>query len=798
MGVAVRDRDVIDWARTALGPRSAWPEPLAAAADLISESLFPSFLCWGPELLLVYNDALAALVGPAACAQGERLRDGALPLSACLGRVVTRALAGKAVRGDDAVLPVEMDGAVRQTRLSYSCSPIRDDVGRAAGVLVVLVEAGGEVAWEPAAAAERGAPPSAGEQREAEDELGVMTRLRDFAARLSATDEMDALLKTVLDAAIKLHGADFGHVQLVDQETRTLRLMAHHGLSADWVAKQSVMSIDDPHFCAARALRSGARLMIEDVRKDKLFAPHRAAARAAGFLAVQSTPIFDRGKRPVAVVSTHFRAPHVLSPREERITDLHAGQAADAIVARLASDAVQESEERFRHALDVDTVGVLFFEIDGSVTDANGAFLRMTGYSRKDLGAGTIRWDAMTPPEWLPPSQRAAAELAVSGRTTPYEREYVRKDGSRRWGLFAARRIGPTSAVEYLIDVTESRRAQEEHATSEWRLRLLMEGIPQLVWRSIAFANWTWSSPQWTAYTGLSDRASQGRGWLNAVHPDDRARAIAAWDEASMEGEFEIDYRLLRASDREYRWFRTRAAVVRAPDGAIIEWLGTSTDIHDMRRLQEEQRLLVAELQHRTRNLIAVVRSIARQTMDSAEDTADFRDRFNDRLAALARAQGLLSRTDMKPITIGDLIHMELDALGAEGAHDRVTVDGPEVVMRNSSVQTLALAVHELATNARKYGALAASNGRLAVRWRIEEEEGGAGDRLVIDWRESGVTVKAAPAANDRGYGRELIERALPYQLSAETSLDILEDGVHCRIALPVELAVERRLTRRS
>jgi two-component sensor histidine kinase len=261
---------------------------------------------------------------------------------------------------------------------------------------------------------------------------------------------------------------------------------------------------------------------------------------------------------------------------------------------------------------------------------------------------------------------------------------------------------------------------------------------------------------------------------------------MAAWDCALEAGGIDVECRIGR-SDGTYLWFTTRATPVRDEHGTVMEWLGTSTDIDELRRLQEEQKVLVAELQHRTRNLIAVVRSIAQQTMAVTGPTPEFQEQFADRMAALARVQGLLSRSDEDPVTIEALIRLELDALGGvQEARDRIVLEGPPVPIRHSVVQTLALALHELATNARKYGALATDEGRLAVTWRVLEAHG-EGRRLELLWTEDKVTCQVDSRSTQLGYGRELIERALPYALGAKTRFELRSDGVRCKIDLPLE-----------
>ena len=153
------------------------------------------------------------------------------------------------------------------------------------------------------------------------------------------------------------------------------------------------------------------------------------------------------------------------------------GASIDVTERKQADEKLRESEERLRRAIEIETVGVIFFKTDGSITNANDAFLRMSGYSREDLAEGLVRWDEMTPPEWMPHSLKAIKEFESTGRTIPYEKEFVRKDGSRWWALFAARRLDEEEGVEFVIDITQSKRAEEELRKSGERITNILESI---------------------------------------------------------------------------------------------------------------------------------------------------------------------------------------------------------------------------------------------------------------------------------------------------------------------------------
>jgi two-component sensor histidine kinase len=210
---------------------------------------------------------------------------------------------------------------------------------------------------------------------------------------------------------------------------------------------------------------------------------------------------------------------------------------------------------------------------------------------------------------------------------------------------------------------------------------------------------------------------------------------------------------------------------------------------HEVALREREERLavVVAELQHRTRNLISVVGAIADDTLRSSSTFDEFRVRYHDRLDVLGRAQGLLfRRPEGGRVTFDELLNNELAAQSIRvGDGVSVTLDGPESVpLRSGTVQTLALVLHELVTNAVKYGALRQPNGRLTVRWRQEISAETGRPWLHLDWKESGVEMPSSGVG--AGHGRELIERALPYQFDARTTFALEADGVHCTISIPV------------
>jgi two-component sensor histidine kinase len=210
---------------------------------------------------------------------------------------------------------------------------------------------------------------------------------------------------------------------------------------------------------------------------------------------------------------------------------------------------------------------------------------------------------------------------------------------------------------------------------------------------------------------------------------------------------------------------------------------------HEVALREREERLavVVAELQHRTRNLISVVGTIADNTLRTSSTFDDFKTSYHDRLDVLGRVQGLLFRKkDGGRVTFDELIETELCAQSIPVGEDGpVTLDGPkDIPLRSGTVQTLAMVLHELVTNAVKYGALKQPYGYLTIRWRQETSAESGKPWLHLDWKESGVEMPPFPQRT--GHGRDLIEKALPYQFDAQTTFAMEADGVHCTISLPV------------
>jgi PAS domain S-box-containing protein len=263
-----------------------------------------------------------------------------------------------------------------------------------------------------------------------------------------------------------------------------------------------------------------------------------------------------------------------------------------------------------------------------------------------------------------------------------------------------------------------------------------------------------------------------------AIHPEDRESYEAACIQAHVAGEVYVEWRVL-LPDGAIRWLSETGRSDDSGGGRRI--VGVVQDITQRKLTETRLTMLLGELQHRVRNILGVVRSLVSRSVRSAESVDELAASLDGRLDTLARTQGVFARSGAASIDLEDVVRDELVAVAAR--EEQLEIEGPPVRLRRQAAEAFALALHELTTNAVKYGALSDPGGRLSVRWRILN--GQAGLKLALDWRESGVrALDLFPSRS--GFGRELIERGLPYDVGATTSLEFARGGVQAQIEVPL------------
>jgi two-component sensor histidine kinase len=251
------------------------------------------------------------------------------------------------------------------------------------------------------------------------------------------------------------------------------------------------------------------------------------------------------------------------------------------------------------------------------------------------------------------------------------------------------------------------------------------------------------------------------------------------WYQAARSGGgFASEYRFVTA-DGTVSWVEGSALTLHDAAGAPTGYIGSVTDITERKIAEEKQAFLINELNHRVKNTLATVQAIAAQTFGSGDSGPESRRRFEARLIALSDAHSILTQDNRDGAELKRLI---LRALKALAAPNRLRLEGPPVRLSPKATVAIAMAMHELGTNAGKYGALANDAGRIAVTWEVSAKSPAL---FAMEWRESGGPAVEPPGR--RGFGTRLIERNLAHDLDGEARLNFLSDGLVCKISAPLE-----------
>lgn len=327
------------------------------------------------------------------------------------------------------------------------------------------------------------------------------------------------------------------------------------------------------------------------------------------------------------------------------------------------------------------------------------------------------------------------------------------------------------AAVER-AEVEQKLRASEDH------YRHAVELNPQVSWTATPDGQLNRVARRWHDWTGTT---GLGDTWANGLHPDDRERTFAVWGHSVATGEpYDIEHRVQHRGGA-YRWARSRAFPRRDDEGRILLWYGATEDIHEQKVAEEHQRLLINELNHRVKNTLATVQAIAFQTLKGDLPLAEARSRFEARLLALSRAHNMLTEQSWDGAPLERVVAEALEPLAGE---ERYRIEGPPLWLAPRAALALALALHELATNAAKYGSLSSDPGIIDVSWRIEA------DKLHLQWKERCGPAVAEPKS--RGFGSRLVEKGLNADLGGSATMHFEGDGMCCMIEASLD-AVQAR-----
>jgi PAS domain S-box-containing protein len=349
--------------------------------------------------------------------------------------------------------------------------------------------------------------------------------------------------------------------------------------------------------------------------------------------------------------------------------------------------------------------------------------------------------------------------------------------------------------VRQAADIIERHKAEDALRESEERLRernaqLALASRAALVGSYVYDVNkgTTQISQGYATIHGLPEGTTDTTigEWRARVHPEDLARAEGLREQAFADRRKEdnAEYRIILPTG-EVRWIERRGSVSYDEDGGPERVVGVNIDVTERKRAEQHQRALNAELDHRVKNVLATVSAIIDQTQEASGSQTEFVRALNSRINSLARTHELLSASNWRGAPLAEIVRREF----APYTRGNTEAGGPSVTLKAEATQAMATVLHELTTNAAKYGALSTRTGRVSVRWRWLQN--GFYDRLLIEWQETGGP--PALALRRSGYGTSIIRELIPFELGGVVELSFAPEGTRCRLEIPGEWASRGR-----
>ena len=596
----------VDWSAFGLGAPEHWPAALMTTVETVMHCSFPMFVAWGPELLTIYNEAYAAILGdkhPAAMGQPMRHTwAGSWPE---IGPIVEQALAGTSAYFEDFELHVKRGGQLETACFTFSYSPIYGGADQVAGLLGIVSETTGSVVLK---------------KRQA-FRLELVEKLRELIKPDAITAAASRLLGQHLKAARVLYAN-------VDDAADTF------DIRNDWT-DGSVTSLAGMSGSALNFGKdlfedasSGCTVAIADTATDARTHAHAAAYAGIGVQSLLVVPLVKNG-RLIATLNIHRCQPYHWSRADISLSEDTAQHTWAAIERAKAEHAltlqVEAEVARLREFFELSTSAIAVLSGENHVFDyVNEAYQQMTG--RRDLVGLPLRQalpDAMGQGfEALmndvfrtgkPSHALGVALMLQPGPDRPARTLHV--DFQYQPRLAANGRVMGIFAQGH--DVSEAYFAQSALRESEARFKAAVSAIG-IMWTNNAAGEMRGPQPGWTAITGQTEADYGGYGWTHGVHEDDVEATLRAWSEAVRQrGVFSFEHRL-RTVRRGWRIFSIRAVPIVRGDGSIVEWVGVHIDITDARQAEEALKEtdrrkdeFVATLAHELRNPLAAIRTAA-------------------------------------------------------------------------------------------------------------------------------------------------------------------------------------------
>lgn len=528
----------------------------------------------------------------------------------------------------------------------------------------------------------------------------------------------------------------------------------------------------------------------DDFERRGLSETERANSEALGMRAMLASTLRKGAHLPLASMAAVSSRPRQWTQAEIALVEETAERTWSAIERARADATLRENEERLSLAVEIGALASWDWDVKSSAVTWNDSHFLMQGYGVDEVIPSFEAWLARVHPD----DRDEALALIENARDRKivfaHDFRSQHPDGRIVWCSARGRFFYGADGRAYRMigvmeDITERVEAESALRKSEERFQQFAGASSSGLWiRKADTMKMEFVSPAVAKIYGTEPDAFTGdvERWAAMIVPEDRETALAHIEQA-LHGEPAVHEFRIRRHDGTFRWIRNTDFPLYDDEGHVERIGGIVEDVTTAKMAVEHQAVLLAELQHRVRNIMAIIRSTVVRSAHGAVDVENYKTSLAGRLLALARVQTLLTRQANAGGSLRSILESEIGAQAH--SENRYELTGPEIMLSPKAVEVLTLAFHELSTNALKYGALSVNDGKVLVKWTAFEKR--EKPWLAIDWIEEGAPPQPPPTR--RGFGSELIEAKIPYELRGTGKTTIEPGGAHCHIEFPLRNA---------